>query len=100
MIGSELKGKYVIVRGINSGVFAGTLENIEGTVVKLLNVRRIWYWSGAASTSELALSGPKKPNNCKFPQEVPMIIVLDAKEILEVSDIAQKAIKDVSPWRA
>jgi len=100
MIGSELKGKYVIVRGVNSGVFAGKLENIEGIVVKLSNVRRLWYWDGAASTSELAITGPKKPDNCKFPPEVPTIIVLDAKEILEVSDIAEKAIKDVKPWKA
>lgn len=100
MIGSELKGKYVIVRGINSGVFAGTLQDIQGTVVKLSDVRRLWYWDGAASTSELAVTGPKKPDNCKFPPEVPMIIVLDAKEILEVSENAQKAIKDVSPWKA
>lgn len=100
MIGSELIGKYIIVRGINSGVFAGTLENIDGTVVKLLNVRRIWYWDGAASTSELAITGPKKPDNCQFPPEVPTIIVFDAKEILEVSDVAEKAIKDVKPWIA
>lgn len=100
MIGSELIGKYVIVRGVNSGVFSGTLQDIDGTVVKLSGVRRIWYWDGAASTSELAITGPKKPDNCKFPPEVPTIFVLDAKEILEVSDVAQKAIKSVKPWVA
>ena len=62
--------KYVIVRTYSAGVFAGELESRKGQEVVLLNVRRIWYWSGAASLSQLAMEGTKDPSNCKFPCEV------------------------------
>ena len=32
----------------------------DGDEVELKNCRRIWYWNGAASLSELALSGVKR----------------------------------------
>lgn len=36
-------GKYVIVRGDRSGVFAGILSDRDGREVKLNDCRRIWY---------------------------------------------------------
>lgn len=59
--------KYVIVRTYSAGVFAGELESRTGQEVVLRNARRIWYWSGAASLSQLAMEGTKDPANCKFP---------------------------------
>ena len=49
--------KYVIVRTYSAGVFAGTLESKEGKEVILSNARRLWYWKGAASLSQLAMEG-------------------------------------------
>lgn len=46
-------GKYVIVRGDRSGVFAGTLAAREGREVQLTDCRRIWYWEGAATRLDL-----------------------------------------------
>ena len=43
--------KYYIVRGKNSGVFAGNIAKREGTEVTMTNVRRLWYWDGACSLS-------------------------------------------------
>jgi hypothetical protein len=94
-------GKYVIVRGDRSGIFAGTLDKQEGQdgrQLTLKNVRRLWYWKGAASISQLAASGTSNPNECQFPCEVSCIKILDAIEILECSDQAQKSIKDVPIW--
>lgn len=48
---------YVIVRCENAGVFAGYLESREGREVTLLKARRIWYWDGAASLSQLISNG-------------------------------------------
>ena len=59
---------YVIVRTYSAGVFAGTLIKKEGNEVEMHNARRLWYWDGAASLSQLAEEGVKKPENCKFPQ--------------------------------
>lgn len=57
---SDFLNKKVIVRGDRSGVFFGTLVEREGQEVKLEKCRRIWYWDGAASISQLAKEGTKK----------------------------------------
>ena len=51
----EFMNKKVIVRGDRSGVFFGTLVGKEGSEVKLANCRRLWYWDGAASISQIAI---------------------------------------------
>jgi hypothetical protein len=92
--------KYVIVRTYSAGVFAGELESRNGKEVILLNARRIWYWSGAASLSQLAMEGTKDPQNCKFPCEVNRVELLEAIEILDVTDEAKKNIKEVPIWKS
>ena len=62
----KMENTYYIVRGDRSGVFAGNIKHREGREVTLTNVRRLWYWSGAASLSQLALEGVKRPKDCKF----------------------------------
>lgn len=59
-------GKKVLIRGDRSGVEFGTLVAYDGQEVTLHNARRIWYWDGAASLSQLAKDGALKPDNCKF----------------------------------
>ena len=59
-----MRGKYCMVRTRSAGVFAGTLTALEGQTATLTNARRIWYWDGAASLSQLANDGPSKPQNC------------------------------------
>jgi len=90
--------KYVIVRTYSAGVFAGELESRNGQEVVLRNARRIWYWSGAASLSQLAMEGTKDPTNCKFPCEVDRVELLQAIEILDVTPTAKESIKGVPIW--
>jgi len=90
--------KYVIVRTYSAGVFAGELESKNGKEVVLLNARRLWYWEGASSLSELAMLGVSKPSKCKFPCEVNRIELLEAIEILDVTDKAKESIKGVPIW--
>ena len=91
--------KKVIVRGDRSGVFFGTLVAKEGKEVNLENCRRLWYWDGAASISQIAMEGVKRPQNCKFTVTVPNIIITDAIEIILCTDEAIKNIEDVSVWK-
>lgn len=91
--------KYVIVRTYSAGVFAGELESRNGQEVVLINARRIWYWSGAASLSQLAMEGTKDPANCKFPCEVDRVELLQAIEILDVTPQAKESIKSVPVWK-
>lgn len=91
---------YVIVRTYSAGVFAGTLESRQGKECVLTNARRLWFWSGAASLSQLALTGTSKPESCKFPPEVPRVALTEAIEILDVTNAARKSIAAVKPWTA
>ena len=90
---------YVIVRTYSAGVFAGYLESYgKGKEVNLVNARRLWYWDGAASLSQLAMEGVSKPENCKFPCEVNAIKLLDAIEIIDCTEKARICISRVPIW--
>jgi hypothetical protein len=93
---------YVMVRTYSAGVFAGYLKSKEytasGTIVVLAKARRIWYWDGAASLSQLATEGTSKPENCKFPCEVESV-ELNAIEIILITEKARKTIAGVSIWK-
>ena len=95
----EFIGKKVIVRGNRSGVFFGTLVAKKGTEVKLENCRRLWYWDGAASISQLAAEGTKRPENCKFTMFVSDILILDAIEIIMCTEEAINTIEGVKVWK-
>lgn len=90
--------RYVIVRTHSAGVFAGYLESRNGREVVLTDARRIWYWSGACSLSELAMLGTNDPKNCKFPVAVSRVELLETIEILDVTPVAKKSIEGVPVW--
>ena len=92
-------GNYVIIRTYSAGVHAGYLHKREGKEVTLKNARRIWYWEGAASLSQMALEGVKKPEKCKFSVVVPEILLLEAIEVIPCTDAAMKNIQGVSEWK-
>ena len=91
---------YKIVRTYSAGVFAGYIEERDGKEVTMRNVRRIWYWDGAASLSQLAVDGTCKPENCKFAVPVDRILVTEAIEILDCTIKAQESIEGVEEWAA
>lgn len=92
-------GKKVIIRGDNSGVEFGELVEHKGREVTLKDARRIWFWAGAASLSQLAKDGTTDPSSCKFTVTVDSITILDAIEIIPCTDKAIKSIEDVEVWK-
>lgn len=92
--------KYCIVRTYSAGVFAGYLQSRNGQEVVLRKARRIWYWEGAASLSQLATDGTSKPDKCKFPAEVDLVELLQAIEIIPTTEVARKSIAGVPIWKA
>lgn len=94
------KGKYVIVRTYTAGVFAGELDSRNSQEVVLRNARRLWYWKGAASLSQLAVDGVSCPSECKFPAPVSRVELMQAIEILDVTAKARKIIEGVPVWKA
>lgn len=92
-------GKKVIIRANRTGVFYGTLTAKEGTEVELTDCRRIWYWTGAASLSEMALTGVAFPDKCRFTVTVKSIVILDVLEIIPCTDDAIESIESVPVWK-
>lgn len=88
----------VIVRSKEAGVFAGLLESRCGSEVVLTNARRLWYWAGAATLSELAMVGTGKPKECKFPMAVSTIAVLGVCEIIPMTADAWNSIMSAPVW--
>lgn len=99
-LATELDGMpYCMVRTYSAGVFAGYLESREGKEATLRNARRIWYWDGAASLSQLATDGTSKPENCKFPCPVDRVTLTDVIEIISITKRAKKSIEEVAVWK-
>ena len=88
--------KVVVVRSVNAGVYFGTLEEIEGSAVRLSSVRNIWSWEGAACLAQLAEEGVR---GGKVSQEVKELLILDACEILPLSEVALISLNRIPAWR-
>ena len=92
-------GTNVIVRTYSAGVFAGKLKSRNGKECVVENARRLWYWSGAASLSQLSVDGVSNPKDCKFPCEVSEVLLTEVIEILPLSDEAKNSIDGVEVWQ-
>lgn len=96
----SIASNYKIIRTYSAGVFAGYVEKNENKNVILLNARRLYYWSGAATLSQLCMEGVKNPNDCKFPQPVHRVELTEAIEKLDCTEAARKNIEAVPLWKA
>jgi hypothetical protein len=93
-------GKYCMVRTCSAGVFAGYLKERNGKEAILTDARRIHYWDGAASLSQLATDGTSKPGNCRFPIPVSEVLLTEVIEIMPITDKAKESINGVGIWTA
>lgn len=98
------KKQYVIVRCSHAGVHAGYLLKQTATHVVLTDARRIWYWNGAASLSEIAVYGlnPAKMSANKIACRVSQIQLrqTDVCEIIACETDGQKSVESAPVWRA
>lgn len=95
----ELKNKLCMVRTQSAGVFAGVVQERNVSEITLTEARRIWYWKGAASLSQLATSGTSCPKQCRFPAPVPEVLLLGVIEIIPITEEAAKSIREVPVWK-
>ena len=99
----KLLGKKVVIRSYGAGVFFGTLNEVEKCedkwTVELLNCRRLWYWDGACSITQLAVDGTKASLNCKFTVTESSIVVSSVIEIHECTAKAVGSIESVREWK-
>lgn len=90
--------KYII-RCDRAGVFYAEIKERRGSEADLVNARRLWYWDGAASLSQLATEGVTRPENCKFTVTVPSMTVLGVIEVIPCTEAAVKSIDGVAVWK-
>lgn len=100
----EVNGmKYCIIRSYGAGVFCGYLKEqkseLNGVNVILINSRRIWYWSGACSLSQLAVEGSTDIENCKIAIEVPEMFIANVIEIIPMNKKSSEQIKGATIWK-
>lgn len=95
--------KYVLIRSVASGVFFGYLKSEKftesGKVVVLKNARRVYQWYGAATLSQLAIDGTSRPNDCKFPEAVNEIEIVNVIETIELTEKAKNSLNSVKVWK-
>src|SRR5574340_693838 len=97
--GTQMSEQQHMVRTYSAGVWAGKIEERNGKEVRLSNARRIWYWAGAATLSQLATDGTSKPKQCKFPRAVEEVVLTEAIEIIPITAKAQASLDAVPVWQ-
>jgi len=94
-----MENQKFIVRTDRAGVFFCEIESRNGSEAELRNARRLWYWNGAATLSQLATEGVTKPRECKFTVTVESCTVVGVIEIIPCTEEAVKSINNVPVWR-
>lgn len=96
---NQFINKVCVIRANGAGVFMGEIIKQDGDTVLVKDARRLWYWEGANSLSELAESGTSKPLSCKFPVVVGEVMIFKVLEIIKATDQAINSIKGVPTWK-
>lgn len=98
---TDLRGRKVVVRGYNSGVFFGTLEDMDGQKVELSNARNIWSWDGATNLNQIAVDGVNTKNRDKtrITMAVDILVLIDICEVIPLSEKAIFILEGAPVWK-
>jgi hypothetical protein len=91
--------RMCMVRTYSAGIHFGYLKKQDGKQVELINSRRVWYWSGANSISQLAVEGSTKISECKIAMELPELILTEAIEIIPMTEKSIENLKSAKVWK-
>ena len=91
--------QYYIVRSARAGVFFGKIKEKSPESVIMTDVRKLWYWNGAAAVEQIALDGVSKPENCKFTVTVPAMEIMEPVQVIPCTSKAADIIKAVREWK-
>ena len=99
----EFLNKKCIIRSYGAGVFYGTVtaknNTAAGVEVELKDARRIYYWAGANTISQLATEGSKRQSDCKITVAVPEMIVTGVVEIIPATEVAIINLDEIAVWK-
>lgn len=91
---------FSVIRCDRSGVFYGKVLSLEYQTAIVVSCRRIYWWEGAASCTQLALDGTSEPAKCLFPAVEPIKLVTDVIEIIPMTKKALESLNSVAVWKA
>lgn len=93
----------VLIRSYASGVHFGLLESKrdtpQGLEVTLRNSRRVHYWEGAASLSQMAVDGIGKPESSRVAVCIDSITVQNVIETIPLAEKAFENLKNQPIWK-
>jgi len=93
--------RYCVVRTYSAGVHIGYVHTFgkdnNPQYAKLLKSRRLHYWSGACSLSQVAMDGVSPDS--RIAMELPEIELTDVIEVIPCSEKAMEFFKDAKPWK-
>lgn len=90
------ENKFYIIRTYSAGVWFGNIKKLEGTIAIVTNARRLWRWDGAASLSQLAVEGVKKPDGCNFTVTITDPDGVYLPQVIEVIPCTNEAVKNIN----
>lgn len=88
--------EYCVIRTYSAGVHIGYLKKRDGQEVDLINSRRLWSWTEAASLSQVAIDGCKSE---KFAIKLPKIILTDVIEVIPCTEKAKNKLEAIKEWK-
>lgn len=96
----NIKGmEYCVIRTYSAGVFIGWINTkIKGMERTIYDSRRVFYWKGAASLSQMANDGVKQPDECQITQVVPITYLTEVIEVIPCTRKAKDCLESVSVW--
>jgi hypothetical protein len=94
----SVMNKKVIIRTYSAGVHYGILNKVDNDTVELLKARRIHYWNGANSLTDIALGGISDKVNSRITKKLPSIILQNVIEIIECTEVAIKDLDNFPEW--
>lgn len=95
---TELIGKKIIARIERAGVFHGTLDYIDNEIIRLKDARRIYYWNGALSVTDMAAKG-LTGGKISIPVSTVEFMSPMITELNECSVEATKSIEAIKVWK-
>ena len=99
VINNSMIGKCVMIRTYSAGVHFGTLITKDGQSVLLHNAKRVHYWDGACSLSQLAKDGSSKGEDCRISVKVKEIILEQVIETILMTDEAIENLYGIKEWK-
>lgn len=100
-IAEEVDGmKYCVVRTYSAGVHIGYVKEFADKHPQhavLLKSRRLHYWDGAASLSQVAMDGVN--GSSRIAMELPEIELTDVIEVIPCSEEAAEFFKGAKAWK-